>query len=95
MCIPGTVEKYNTDLHQQSCRGQEFSGMKKLYQQRKPRTKLINPVAENQDFICISTARASSRDTDSYLMKAFKIREESYDTFKYVKLEKPTQEEIP
>ena len=47
----------------------------------------INPFAEKQDLVCISTAKATPKDT-SDLMKAFEIGEQCYATFKSDRLEK-------
>jgi hypothetical protein len=47
----------------------------------------VNPFAEKQDLISISTAKAAPRDIVSDLMKAYKIREKSFATFKDERLE--------
>lgn len=48
----------------------------------------INPFAEKQDLICISTAKAAPKDISSDLMKAYEIGEQSYAIFKSERLEK-------
>ena len=48
----------------------------------------INPFAEKQDLICISTAKAAPKDISSELMKALDAGEQSYATFKKERLEK-------
>ena len=48
----------------------------------------INPFAEKQDLVCISTAKATPKDITSDLMKAFEIGEQCYATFKSDRPEK-------
>ena len=48
----------------------------------------INPFAEKQDLVSISTAKAAPEDITSDLMKAFEIGEQSYAAFKKERLEK-------
>ena len=48
----------------------------------------INPFAEKQDLIYISTAKAAPKDISSDLMKAYEIGEQSYAIFKSERLEK-------
>ena len=42
----------------------------------------VNPFAEKQDLISISTARTAPRDIASDLMKAHEISEQCYSNFK-------------
>ena len=48
----------------------------------------VNPFAEKQDLISISTARTAPRDIASVLMKAHEIGEQCYSNFKEERLEK-------
>ena len=48
----------------------------------------VNPFAEKQDHIIISTARTAARDITSDLMKAHEIGEQYYSNFKEERLEK-------
>ena len=48
----------------------------------------VNPFAEKQDLISISTARTAQRDIASDLMKAHEIGEQCYSNFKEERLEK-------
>ena len=48
----------------------------------------INPFAEKQELVCISTAKATPKDITSDLMKAHEIGKQSYTTFKRERLEK-------
>ena len=54
----------------------------------------VNPFAEKQDLISISTARTAPRDIASDLMKAHEIGEQCYSYFKEERLEKdpPTKQ---
>ncbi len=48
----------------------------------------VNPFAEKQDLISISTAKSATRNIAYDLMKAYDIGEQSYNTFKEERLEK-------
>ena len=48
----------------------------------------INPFAEKQDLVSISTAKIAPRDIASDLMKAHEIGEQCYCTFKDERLDK-------
>lgn len=48
----------------------------------------VNPFAEKQDLISISTTKAAPRDIAFDLLKAFEIGEQTYATFKDERLER-------